>query len=82
MESIQNALGKSGGKQLISHEKAIQLIADDFDIEDPSVMYQNVLEENGIKQNQQNENNQENENNQKNENNQEEQKDLKKEHNF
>ena len=69
VESIQNALGKSGGKQLISHEKAIQLIADDFDIEDPSVMYQNVLEENGIKQNQQN---------QQNENNQEEQKDLKK----
>ena len=69
IESIQNALGKSGGKQLISHEKAIQLIADDFDIEDPSVMYQNVLEENGIKQNQQN---------QQNENNQEEQKDLKK----
>ena len=31
VESIQNALGKSGGKQLISHEKAIQLIADDFD---------------------------------------------------
>ncbi|MCI8629373.1 MAG: minor capsid protein [Firmicutes bacterium] len=69
VESIQNALGKSGGKQLISHEKAIQLIADDFDIEDPSVMYQKVLEENGIKQNQQN---------QQNENNQEEQKDLKK----
>lgn len=54
IESIQNALAKGGGKQLISHEKAIQLIADDFDIEDPSMMYQKILEENGIKQNQEN----------------------------
>ena len=51
VESIQNALAKGGGKQLISHEKAIQLVADDFDIEDPSVMYQKILEENGVKQN-------------------------------
>lgn len=50
VESIQNALAKGGGKQLISHEKAIQLVADDFDIEDPSVMYQKILEENGIQQ--------------------------------
>lgn len=50
IESIQNALGKSGGKQLISHEKAIQLVADDFDIEDPAMMYQKILEENGEKQ--------------------------------
>ncbi len=48
VESIQNALAKGGGKQLISHEKAIQLVADDFDIEDPSVMYQKILEENGL----------------------------------
>ncbi len=47
VESIQNALGKSGGKQLISHEKAIQLLSDDFDIEDPAMMYQKILEENG-----------------------------------
>lgn len=46
VESIQNALGKNGGKQLISHEKAIQLVADDFDIEDPSIMYRKILEEN------------------------------------
>jgi len=51
IESIQNALAKSGGKQLISHEKAIQLVADDFDIEDPNMMYQKILEENGVKQN-------------------------------
>ena len=56
IESIQNALAKSGGKQLISHEKAIQLVADDFDIEDPSMMYQKILEENGILKNQQEEN--------------------------
>ena len=54
IESIQNALAKSGGKQLISHEKAIQLVADDFDIEDPSMMYQKILEENGVKQSQEN----------------------------
>ena len=54
VESIQNALAKGGGKQLISHEKAIQLVADDFDIEDPSVMYQKILEENGLQQNQEN----------------------------
>ncbi len=52
IESIQNALAKGGGKQLISHEKAIQLVADDFDIEDPSMMYQKIMEENGEKQNQ------------------------------
>lgn len=46
VESIQNALGKNGGKQMISMEKAIQLIADDFDIEDPAAMYQKILEEN------------------------------------
>lgn len=46
IESIQKALGKDGGKQLISHEKAIQLIAKDFDIEDPVVMYQRILQEN------------------------------------
>ncbi len=51
VESIQNALAKGGGKQLISHEKAIQLVADDFDIEDPSVMYQKILEENDTQQN-------------------------------
>ena len=50
VESIQNALAKGGGKQLIRYEKAIQLVADDFDIEDPSVMYQKILEENGIQQ--------------------------------
>ena len=50
IESIQNALAKGGGKQLISHEKAIQLVADDFDIEDPSRMYQKILEENGEQQ--------------------------------
>lgn len=54
IESIQNALAKGGGKQLISHEKAIQLVADDFDIEDPNVMYQKILEENKVKQNQEN----------------------------
>ena len=54
IESIQNALAKGGGKQLISHEKAIQLVADDFDIEDPNVMYQKILEENKVKQNQKN----------------------------
>ena len=46
VEAIQNALGKNGGKQLISHEKAIQLIAGDFKIEDPAAMYQKILEEN------------------------------------
>lgn len=46
VESIQNALGKNGGKQIISMEKAIQLVADDFDIEDPVAMYQKILEEN------------------------------------
>lgn len=51
VESIQNALGKNGGKQMISLEKAIQLIADDFDIEDPAVMYQKILEENQAKEN-------------------------------
>ena len=54
VESIQNALAKGGGKQLISHEKAIQLVADDFDIEDPSRMYQKILEENGEQQKQEN----------------------------
>ena len=54
MESIQNALGKGGGKQLISHEKAIQLVAEDFDIDDPTVMYQKILEENGGAQRQEN----------------------------
>ena len=50
IESIQNALAKGGGKPLISHEKAIQLVADDFDIEDPSMMYQKIIEENGESQ--------------------------------
>ena len=45
VESIQNALGKNGGKQLISHEKAIQLIAEDFDVDDPAIMYQKIIEE-------------------------------------
>lgn len=48
VESIQNALGSKGGKQLISHEKAIQLVGEDFGIEDPSTMYQKILEENKI----------------------------------
>ena len=45
VESIQNALGKNGGKQLITHEKAVQLVAEDFDIDDPAVMYQKIIEE-------------------------------------
>lgn len=45
VEGIQLALGKGGGRQLISHEKAIQLVAVDFDIEDPAVMYKKIQNE-------------------------------------
>lgn len=45
VESIQMALGKNGGKQLISREKAIQLLAADFDIEDPTAMMQKIIAE-------------------------------------
>lgn len=75
IEGIQNALAKSGGKQLISHEKAIQLVADDFDIEDPNMMYQKILEENGVIRNQE-EKSQENQQEENPENN------VKKQHSF
>lgn len=42
MERVQQALGKNGGQQLITVEKAVQLIANDFDIEDPSLMVEQL----------------------------------------
>ncbi len=46
VEAIQGALGKGGGKQIITIEKAIQLMANEFDIEDTREMYAKLLEEN------------------------------------
>ncbi len=48
VEAVQLALGKGGGKQLLSHEKAIQFIASDFDIEDPAMIYKSIIEEQKI----------------------------------
>ncbi|MDO3680628.1 portal protein [Paenibacillus ehimensis] len=45
LERAQQALGKGGGKKLITLEKAIQEIADDFDIEDPAEMAAQLEEE-------------------------------------
>ncbi|MBU7314061.1 phage head morphogenesis protein [Paenibacillus sp. SM 69] len=45
LERAQQALGKDGGKKLITLEKAIQEIADDFDIEDPAEMAAQLEEE-------------------------------------
>ncbi len=48
MERVQQALGKAGGKQIITLEKAIQVIANDFDIEDPALSAAQVLEEKNL----------------------------------
>lgn len=45
IERVQEALGKAGGKQVITLEKAIQVIADDFDIEDPALAAEQIAEE-------------------------------------
>ncbi len=47
-DSFQHCIHIYEKYEKILHEKAIQLVADDFDIEDPSVMYQKILEENGL----------------------------------
>jgi hypothetical protein len=43
LETVQNALGKGGGTPIITIEKAVQLIANDFDIEDPKEMYRELM---------------------------------------
>lgn len=45
LEKVQNALGKNGGKQIITLKKAIQLLSNDFDIEDPIQMEIDILKE-------------------------------------
>ncbi|MCI1696476.1 minor capsid protein [Aneurinibacillus aneurinilyticus] len=45
IERVQAALGKGGGKKLITTEKAVQTIADDFDIEDPIKVAEQLEEE-------------------------------------
>lgn len=45
LEKVQNALGKGGGKQIITIRKGIQLLANDFDIEDPLQMEVDILKE-------------------------------------
>lgn len=45
LEKIQSALGKGGGKQIITLRKGIQLLANDFDIEDPIQMELEILRE-------------------------------------
>ncbi|UED72147.1 portal protein [Brevibacillus sp. HD3.3A] len=45
LERVQNALGKGGGSKLITTQKAIQEIADDFDIEDPVELAAQIEEE-------------------------------------
>ena len=45
IERVQQALGKAGGKQVITLEKAIQVIANDFDIEDPALAAGQIAEE-------------------------------------
>lgn len=45
IERVQQALGKAGGKQVITLEKAIQVIANDFDIEDPALAAEQIAEE-------------------------------------
>lgn len=46
LERVQNALGKGGGKKLITTLKAVQEIAIDFNIEDPVEMAAQLEEEN------------------------------------
>ncbi|MDR6883031.1 minor capsid protein [Bacillus sp. 3255] len=50
LERVQQARGKGGGQKLITLEKAIQEIADDFDIEDPAEMAALLEEEERQKQ--------------------------------
>jgi SPP1 gp7 family putative phage head morphogenesis protein len=45
MDRVQKALGANKGVKIITREKAIQEIADDFDIEDPTEMARLVEEE-------------------------------------
>jgi SPP1 gp7 family putative phage head morphogenesis protein len=45
LDRVQIALGSSGGEKLITREKAIQVIANDFDIEDADEMARLVEEE-------------------------------------
>lgn len=45
MDRVQKALGANKGVKILTREKAIQEIADDFDIEDPTEMAQLVEEE-------------------------------------
>lgn len=50
IDRVQQALGKNGGKQIITLEKAVQIIANDFDIEDPTMAIKQIAAENNMQQ--------------------------------
>ena len=50
IDRVQQALGKNGGKQIITLEKAVQVIANDFDIEDPALAIEQIAAERDIQQ--------------------------------